>query len=484
MGSVLQRAIRSLLSLAGVAIVTFAAFRVVRVNPTTAGLMYLLLVLAIASTWGFPEALLACIAATLAFNFFFLPPIGRFTIADPQNWIALFSFLATALIASRLSARAEQRASEAIEHQHDVERLYTFSRAILLIDSAEQPFPRQLARKLAEIFGLSAMVLYDRRAGEFHREGPGDFEGLDDQLRESALHGTFFSDPERRRVITAVRLGSEPIASLGLQGVAMSDAVLQGIANLVAIGLERARAQDLAHQVEAARQSEQLRTTLIDAMAHEFKTPLTSIRAATTSLLATADDLPENKTELLRIADEEAGRLHGLIDDAVEMARLDTAHIEVHREPACVDDTIREVVASMQTELEDRPVEIVAEPGLPETPLDRRLMRLAIKQVLDNAIKYSPPHTPVRVHIHNGDGMTTVEITDYGAGIPLAEQTRIFDRFYRSSAVKQQVPGSGLGLSIAHGIVHAHGGDLTVSSRPGETTFRMTLPAHAQEASL
>jgi two-component system sensor histidine kinase KdpD len=480
MRSVFQRAIRSLLSLAGVAIVTFAASRVVPVNPTTAGLMYLLLVLAIASTWGFPEALLASIAATLAFNFFFLPPAGKLTIADPQNWIALFSFLATALIASRLSAKAEQRATEAIEHQHDVERLYTLSRAILLIDSEEQPFPRQLARKLAEIFGLNAMVLYDRRAGEFHREGPADFEGLDDQLREAALHGTFFSDPERRRVITAVRLGSEPIASLGLQGVAMSDAALQGVANLVAIGLERARAQDLAHQVEAARQSEQLRATLIDAMAHEFKTPLTSIRAATTSLLANAEDIPASKAELLRIADEESDRLQQLIDDAIEMARLDTGHIEVHLEAACVDETVREVVASMQTELEDRAVEIVAEPRLPETPLDRRLMRLAVKQVLDNAIKYSPPHTPVRVHIHNGDGMTTVEITDRGAGIPVAEQARIFERFYRSSAVKQQVPGSGLGLSIAHSIVHAHGGDLTVSSRPGETTFRMTLPAHAQ----
>ena len=480
MRSIFQRAARLLLSLAGVAMVTFAAFRIVRVNPTTAGLLYLLLVLAIASTWGFPEALLASIAATLAFNFFFLPPIGRLTIADPQNWIALFSFLATALIASRLSARAEQRAREAIEHQHDVERLYTFSRAILLIDTGEQPFPRQLARKLAEIFGLKAIVLYERRTGEFHREGPADFEGLDDQLREAALHGTFFADQERRRVITAVRLGSEPIASLALQGVVMSDAVLQGVANLVAIGLERARAQDLAHQVEAARQSEQLRTTLIDAMAHEFKTPLTSILAATTSLLAAPADLAEDKAELLRIADEEAGRLQQLIDDAVEMARLDTAHIEVHLEQAQLDATVREVVTAMQTELEDRPLEIVADPGLPASVLDRRLVGLAVKQLLDNAIKYSPPHTPVTVRLHNGDGMNTVAITDRGPGIPVAEQERIFERFYRSSAVRQQVPGSGLGLSIAHSIARAHGGDLTVSSRPGETTFRMTLPARAE----
>jgi two-component system, OmpR family, sensor histidine kinase KdpD len=475
MTPLIQRAVRLLLSLASVAIVTFVAFRLVPVNATTTGLAFLLVVLVIASTWGFPEALLASVAATLAFNFFFLPPVGKLTIADPQNWIALFSFLATALIASRLSAEAKRRAQEAIDHQQDVERLYTFSRSILLIDGGE-PFPKQLARKLAEIFALSAIVLYDRRADAFHRQGPAEFDGMDEQLREAALHGTTFSDEPRHRVITAVRLGSEPIASLALQGAVMADAVLQGIANLVAIGLERARAQDLAHQVEAARQSEQLRTTLIDAMAHEFKTPLTSIRAATTSLLASPQELPESKTELLRIADEEADRLQHLIDDAVEMARLDTAHIDVHLEPAHVDNILREVVTSMQTEIEDRPVEIVADPETAATALDRRLVRLALRQLLDNALKYSPAHTPVTVHIHNGDGINTVEITDRGQGIPIAEQERIFERFYRSQAVKHQVPGSGLGLSIAHSIARAHGGDLTVTSRPGETTFRLTLP--------
>jgi two-component system sensor histidine kinase KdpD len=481
MTPLVQRATRLLLSLAGVGAVTFVAFRLIPVNATTAGLAFLLLVLAIASMWGFPEALLASVAATLAFNLFFLPPIGKLTIADPQNWIALFSFLVTALIASRLSAEAKRRAQEAIEHQQDVERLYTFSRAILLIDS-EEPFPKQLARKLAEIFQFSAIVLFDRRTGEFYRQGPAEFDGMDEQLREAALHGTFFSDEKRHRVITAVRLGSEPIASLALQGAAMGDAVLQGIANLVAIGLERARAQDLAHQFEAARQSEQLRTALIDAMAHEFKTPLTSIRAATTSLLASPEELPESKTELLRIADEEADRLQHLIDDAVEMARLDTAHIEVHLENAQVDQIVREVVTSMQTEIEDRPVEVVSDVGLPANALDRRLVRLAIRQLLDNAMKYSPPHAPVRVHVHNGDGVSTVEVTDRGQGIPMVEQQRIFERFYRSPVVKDQVPGSGLGLSIAHSIARAHGGDLTVTSRPGETTFRLTLPLRESEA--
>ena len=276
-------ALRLLLSLAGVAVVTYTAHNLVPVNATTVGFAYLVLVLLIASTWGFVESALASIAATLSFNFFFLPPVGTLTIADPQNWVALFSFLTTSLIASRLSTEAKRRALDAIERQQDVERLYTFSRAILLIDSGE-PFAKQLVAQLAEGFRLNAAVLYERRTGEFFRAGPSDFEGLDDQLRDAALHGTSFSDAQRNRMMTAVRLGSEPIASLALQGPGMPDSVLQGIANLVAIGLERAKAQELAYQIEAAQQSEQLRTTLIDAMSHEFKTPLTSIMAATTSL--------------------------------------------------------------------------------------------------------------------------------------------------------------------------------------------------------
>ena len=275
-------------------LLTWAGYSLVPVNATTIGFAYLLLVLIIASLWGFAEAALASVAATLTFNFFFLPPVGEFTIADPQNWVALFSFLTTALIASRLSGEVKRRALDAVARQQDLERLYTFSRAILLIDNTE-PFPKQLVQKLADIFELSAAVLYERRTEEFYRAGPSDFDGLDDQLRDAALQGTSFADAEHKRVITAVRLGSEPIAGLALQGAQMPDAVLQGIANLVAIGLERARAQDLASQIEAARRSEKLRTTLLDAMAHEFKTPLTSIMAATTALIAESGSAREQQ---------------------------------------------------------------------------------------------------------------------------------------------------------------------------------------------
>src|SRR5262245_56891306 len=211
------RVLRLLLSVTGVAIVTFIAFSVIPVNATTAGFAYLLYVLVIASIWGFLEASISSVAATLVFNFFFFPPIGTFTIEDPQNWVALFSFLATSVIASRLSAIAKRRAMDAVSRQQDLERLYTFSRSILLIDNTE-PFPKQLVRKLAEIFELRSAVLYDRRGGEFYRAGPLEFEGLDDQLREAATRGTSFADAEKDRQITGVRLGSDPIASLAVQG--------------------------------------------------------------------------------------------------------------------------------------------------------------------------------------------------------------------------------------------------------------------------
>jgi two-component system, OmpR family, sensor histidine kinase KdpD len=474
-----HRALRVLLSIVAVTALTYIASQAIPVNATTVGFAYLLLVLVIASAWGFIEAAVTSLAATVLYNYFFLPPVKTFTIADPQNWVALFSFIATALVASRLSAVARHRTVEAVRRRQDVERLYTFSRSLLLIDTADS-FARQLARKLADTFDLEAVVLYERATGEFYRAGPFEFDGIDDQLREAALHGAAYFDPERRRAITAVRLGSEPIAGLAIQGPNMPDSMLQGIANLVAIGLERVRADQLAHQVEVAHQSEQLRTTIIDAMAHEFKTPLTSIKAATTSLLSDPGQPAAARTEMLKIADQEAQHLAMLIDDAVEMARLDVANINVQREMSDIREMVEEVVESMRPAIDDRTLDVRCESPLPSVGLDRRLVRLAIRQLIDNALKYSPSAAPVHIRITGGHGAVMMEITDYGNGIAPQEQRRIFERFYRSPDVKTQIPGSGLGLSIAASIVKAHDGTLTVSSHPGETTFAMTLPVAAK----
>jgi signal transduction histidine kinase len=169
-----------------------------------------------------------------------------------------------------------------------------------------------------------------------------------------------------------------------------------------------------------------------------------------------------------------------LINDALDVARLTSQHIEVHRELTDAKELIRDVLASLRRNIDDRATELRFDGQLPEIAIDRRLLKLALKQVLDNALKYSPPGSPLIVRVYDGSGMINFEITDQGEGIPVQEQNRIFERFYRSPAVKNQIPGSGLGLSIASNIAQAHLGALCVTSRPGETTFRLSLPLPQQ----
>jgi two-component system sensor histidine kinase KdpD len=462
-----------LLLFAFLAALTFIA-HIFPVNALTAGFAYLLFVLVVASTWGFVEASILSIAAMLVLNFFFLPPLRTFNIAETQNWVALFTFLSTSLIASRLSTMAKQRALDAMERQQHIERLYDFSRAILLIDNSEA-FPELMIRKLADTFQFEFVMLYDRRTHAYYRSGPSNIEGLEAQLRETAVNERRGSTGQSC-TFTPVRLGSDPIASLAIQGMNISDSVVQGIANLVAIGLERARAQELAHEVEMTRRSEQLRSTLIDAMAHEFKTPLTSIRATTTLLLDKTEQSRENQMELLRIADEEAQHLGTLIEDTVEMARLDAGYIKINCEELDIFEIIEEIFESLKIELQGRSLKVVRESSIGRSFFDRHLIKLALKQLIDNSMKYSPLGTPLRIRVLQEEGMLVVEMTDFGSGIPANEQGRIFERFYRSPVVKNQIPGSGLGLSIAQNIARVHGGDLKVASRPGETTFQLIIP--------
>ena len=473
----MRRAIRAALVFGIVAAITWIGFSLAHVNATSASLAFLVAILFIAARWGLAESIVASITAVLCLNFFFLPPIGTLTIADPQNWVALFAFLATSITASRFSMQAKRRAREAVNSQREMEWLYAFSRSILLIGPAHQ-VPKQLALQIAQSFGASAVALHDRESGSVYRSGPEDFPDHDEQLRQAASQGTFFRDEKTNTVITSVRLGGQPIGSVGIRGVTLSDPVLQGLANLVAIGLERARAQEAASKAEAARQSDELKSTLLDALAHEFKTPLTSIKAAATGLLSNHALAPDQQRELISVVDEEADRLSVLVTEAIQMARIEAGRVHLQRENHSLYELVESVLDKFKPGFQERKFELELPPGLPPVWADRELIEIALRQLIDNALKYSRPDSLVSVSAELRDDQVVVSVRDHGPGIPEEEQSRIFEKFYRAEGSRRQVPGAGLGLVIAREIIHVHGGEISVESQLGEgSVFRFSIPS-------
>jgi two-component system sensor histidine kinase KdpD len=472
----MQLAIRMAMVAAIVGAITWICFLVVPVNATTAALAYLVAILFIAAKWGLTESITGSIVGVLCFNFYFLPPVGTFTIADPQNWVALFAFLATSITASRFSMQARRRAQEALDSQREMERLYALSRSILLIGPS-QPVPKQLALQIAQSFSASAVALYDGGSGITYRSGPEDFPDPQDRLRQSASQGTLFRDDDAGTVVTSIRLGGQPIGSIGVRGASLSDSVLQGLANLLAIGLERARTQEAASKAEAARQSDELKSTLLDALAHEFKTPLTSIKAASTAMLSSKTLNLEQQRELISVVDEEADRLSVLVTEAIQMARIEAGRVHLERESYAVQELVESVLDKLRPLVRERSIDVKLAPDLPPVWADRELIEIALRQLIDNALKYSPRDSPVAVAAESNDGRVILSVQDRGPGIPEEEQSRIFEKFYRAEASRHQIPGAGLGLVIAREIIQVHGGEIWVDSKPGEgSNFRFALP--------
>jgi two-component system sensor histidine kinase KdpD len=460
-------------SLVVIAAITFICTRVIPVNATTAGFAYLLGVLAIAATWGLVESIAASVAAMLCFNFYFLPPVGKFTIADPQNWVALFAFLATALVASHLSDREKKQADDAMRRQRETEQLYALSRAILLTDPA-QPVGSQAARHISEIFEYQGVALYDAKTGDVFQGGPEDLD-VEGKLKQVAVQGNNVVEPPL--FVAAILLGGRPIGSLALKGASLSDGALQALLNLVAIALERVRSEEAANRADAVRQSEEFKSTLLDAIAHEFKTPLTSIKAASTSLLSETPPLAPPLRELAAIIDEETDRMNQLVTEAVRMSQIDAGKIRLERESVDVGALLAKVAGQFESQASGRALRVDVTPDLPGIFADPELLSLALRQLIDNALKYSPPGSPVDVTARLEGDRVVIRVHDRGPGIPERERDRIFEKFYRRGGSRDRVPGSGLGLYIAREIVRTHGGELSIEGEPGEgSEFRAALP--------
>lgn len=348
------------------------------INPTTAALAMVLVVLAVAASWGSGPAIVAAILGVLGFNFFFLPPVGTLHIAELENWIALIAFLIAAVTVGQLSARVNRRAEEAEAGRREIERLY-------------------------------------------------------DELRSA---------------------------------------------------FER------ASHAEALRQSERLKSALLDAVTHDLRTPLTSIKASVTTLLdeLKTDASPailseEGRREMLEVIDEECDRLNRFIEGLVEMARIEAGAFRLRRRWGTIEEMAEMALARAKNLTEQHRVEVEIEKDLPIALVDARAVSEVVYALVDNAAKYAPPGTLICISASRADNeMIRVNVEDGGPGIPVELRELVFDKFFRAvragDSSRKQPSGTGMGLAIARGIVEAHGGRIWIESCVGDLGTRVvfTLP--------
>jgi two-component system sensor histidine kinase KdpD len=471
-----------LLAALSVAGITLLGYRWLHFNPTTIALLFLLCVLGISASWGLRQAVFMSLIAAVALDYFFLPPIRAFNIADPQDWIALLAFLVTAAAVSELSARARRGARSAIERRQELERLYAFSQLLLSSDNPPELL-NLIPRYIVESFGVrSAAILLSSRS-DVYRSGPAIDRLESHDLQLICLRGEPRVDAANQLAFMPLRMGMRVVGSMGVSGSLLSRQTLEAISSLVAISIERAVAFEKLSRAEASRESEQLRSVLLDSVTHEFRTPLTAIKASVTSLLGSSshspNHSPEEKRELLTIINEESDRLNRLIGEAAEMAQLDANKVEFRFASLPIGPVVEEALDELKQLLTQHPVELRIPAGLPHARIDSAHIKEVLVHLIENAAKYSPAGAPIRItaEAKDTDQMLTVNIADRGPGIDDFEQSLVFEKFYRGRNQRVQVHGTGMGLAICKAIVEAHGGRLGVTSQLGHgSVFYFSLP--------
>ncbi|MHB8413647.1 MAG: DUF4118 domain-containing protein [Candidatus Acidiferrales bacterium] len=476
------RALHFTLALAIVIGITFFYRRIVTVNQTTVALTFLLAILAVSTVWGFAVSAFMSVAAMLAFNYFFLPPVGTFTIADPQNWAALFAFLATSLIASQLATRARREADDAQQHRREIERLYAFSQQ-LLVSGNVITLLNAIPNYIVETFEVGAAAIYLENKNKFYHSGASP-HFADEELKGATAREEPLRDAGRSLCFVPVRMGTRPIGSLGISGRLLSRQTLEALGSMIAIAFERARAVEELGKTEAMREGERLKSALLDSVTHDFRTPLTSIKASVTSLLSTANPPEAQQRELLTVINEECDRLNQLVGDAAEMARLDAGEFELNLEPNAMEEIVSAALLHCKGVLGDRAIRVDVASGLPRVLADFDRIKDVLVRLIENADAYSPKDQPITISAEANGNFLSTSVADSGPGIEDIELGLIFDKFYRGKNQRYLVQGTGMGLPIAKAIVEAHGGTISVTSQRGHgSVFSFTLPFYQARSS-
>lgn len=444
----------------GAAIILWATarlFSVAGMTRSTTALILLIEVLVIATRGDWILALLSSAAASLAFSLYFIeqPRNIRFT-STIQGVVSFVAMALTALIGSRLAVRAQQRAQEAIAQRGEIERLNQLGRVLLAANSLAEA-ANEVVRKVVELFHLKGAVLRVAGAADVFQHG-------------DAKAGE----------ISIIPLGTDYGGDvLELHGEQPSEEVRYTLASMIRLFLERARGEEERGRIELVRRGEELRTTVLNALAHDFRTPLTSIKAAS-SMLRLSERIPSvQERDLIVVIDEEADRLNKLIRESLELAKLEARRANPMTEECVFPEIVRSVASRTSRYLGKREFIIDIPEDIPSVLGDSFLFEQMLGQLLDNAWKYSAPGAAIR--ISGSTTGTSIILTVWNAGgeIPEEDRERIFDRFYRGSKDRNRVEGTGLGLAIARTIAEAYKGKIWLDMEPSGPAFRLELPLEA-----
>lgn len=482
-----------------VAVVTLAYVRWLEVsNAVIVSMTFLFIVLLVAATSNLRIAVITSLVAMLCFNFFFLPPVGTWTITDPQNWVALFAFLAVSLVASNLSAVARARTQDAVARRHELARLFDLSRDVLGMTDSREAIS-VLARSIARRFDLDFVAIalprpsdwdvFEAGARTIHlneQELSRAFAAaqatleFDANTRSYSGHASVTIDGKTIRLIP-LRVGTKPVGLLAVAGRPIEAGTLDTLGGVVAIAIERAELLEERKSAELTRQSEEMKAALLASLGHNLRTPLAAIRVAATNV-KTSCLSAEDRAEQIELILAEGQRLTRLFENILEMARIDAGSVATESRWTHPTEIIEAACEQVGQTLRDHKMEVSVESDR-AVRLDPRLTALAVAHLLENAVQYSPAGSTIHLSAHVTGNALIIQLRDHGPGIPPADLPHLFERFYRGAAAKKHPSGTGMGLSIAKGVLAAVGGRIWAENVPdGGAQFTITVPAATKKS--